>query len=480
MFKGLFMHSFAKIIFVLCSYAIHLYLGKTLSPAEYGIVGVIITIITLNYNFLSNGARQAASRSLATKKYNEQDIVKKSISLQFMVAILLALINYMFSKQISEILNTPSLEPFIKMTAFIIPFTAGYFCFIGIFNGLQLFVLEATIVTIYSFSRLAVIPFVGIVFNNGALGTVTGFFTASFSVFIICLFILIFKIKKILKYRENDIPPRTFIQNATNFLLFFTFVTIILNIDMLFVNAFVENQNYVGYYTGAVNFAKVSYYLLSAVYIVALPTVTQEYAQNNFTKAQNTIKNLFTTILLFILPVVSITGASSGNLLSSFYKSEYRVASTTATILMISQFFIGLFVVLNMFITATHSKRFSPIVAMFITIINIILCAILIPIISIKGAAIASVITSSLGCMISFYKTHKLFGNIWGKKMVLLLVSNLILAITTGVIHSFWIVDNLFLLFVFYIVIYVFFVALMIILKIVDIDKIAVRLHRNR
>ena len=75
MLKGLFFHLIAKVVFVLSTYGVHLYLGKHLTPEEYGMIGVVISIITVNYNFLSNGTRQAISKLLATNMYNEKNLI---------------------------------------------------------------------------------------------------------------------------------------------------------------------------------------------------------------------------------------------------------------------------------------------------------------------------------------------------------------------------------------------------------------------
>lgn len=84
MLKGLFLHVFAKVVFVLSTYIIHMYLGKTLLPEEYGIIGVVISIISVNYNFLSNGTRQAMSRLLASKQFDEQNLIRRGILCQEM------------------------------------------------------------------------------------------------------------------------------------------------------------------------------------------------------------------------------------------------------------------------------------------------------------------------------------------------------------------------------------------------------------
>lgn len=468
MLKGLFLHVFAKIVFVLCTYSIHLYLGKTLSSSEYGTIGVVISIITVNYNFLSNGARQAASKLLATNKYDEKDVIKKSIYVQASIAFILTAINWFGANLFAYCLNAPEMSTYIKLSALIIPFTAGHFICVGIINGLKLFTIEAMIVTIYPLLRLSVIPYVRYIFEDGAVGTVIGFLTAA----VVCCIIgtsYLIKKRKCYVYKEERVAFKSFLSNMSNFLVFFTCITIILNVDMLIVNALVTNADYVGYYTGAVNFSKVSYYLLSAIYIVVLPTITQLYSQGKIKESQATIVALNNSIALFILPIVSIVGATTTDMLSAFYREEYRVASNTATILMCSQFLIGLFVVINMCISSTNNKRFSTWIALNITVIDFILCYLLTKKLGNTGAAISSLIIGMIGCTISFAKAKKIFGNLYDNSTVKLIVCNIILFTVTKIISSILYIPNLFVLLIIYATIYFLFIGLMIITKQVDI-----------
>ena len=114
MFSGTIAHIIAKIIFVVVAYAIHMYLGKSLTPATYGQIGVAITLINTNYNFLTNGARQASSKALASGLYNEKDIVKKAFITQAIVAGLLVVINYFGAEKIAEILQAPNMVLHIR------------------------------------------------------------------------------------------------------------------------------------------------------------------------------------------------------------------------------------------------------------------------------------------------------------------------------------------------------------------------------
>jgi Membrane protein involved in the export of O-antigen and teichoic acid len=478
MLKGLFLHVFAKVVFVLSTYIIHMYLGKTLLPEEYGIIGVVISIISVNYNFLSNGTRQAMSRLLASKQFDEQNLIRRGILCQAAVAFALTLLNYLGANYISEALNAPEMEGYIKLSAVMIPFTAGYFLCVGTLNGLKLFVIESIIVTIYPLLRLSIIPYVAYLFKDSAAATVMGFMTAA----IVCCVGsagYLFMHRKQLVKRERIVDKKTFLANITNFLLFFSCVTIILNIDMLFVNAYVKNQSHVGFYTGAVNFAKVSYYLLSAIYIVVLPVITQYYANKEIAKALETIKTLGNTIGLLILPIVCIVGATAGNMLAVFYKPEYIYAATATTILMFSQFSIGLFVVLNMCISATGDSRFSSVLSVSITGLNIILCFFLVDILGIEGAAISSCITGFTGCIFSYLKLTKLFSNSIDFTTIKLIIYNFILYYITKKINNMITPVSLISILEFYAIVYFTFIGIMIFTKQVDIKKILKILSKN-
>lgn len=470
MLKGLFLHVFAKVVFVLCTYGIHFFLGKNLSAVEYGVIGVVISIITVNYNFLSNGARQAVSKLLATNEYDEKNVISLGFSYQIMISMILAIVNYCGASFFAEILNAPEMKDYIRISAFMIPFTGIYFISLGTINGLRLFLVEATIVTIYPLLRLTVIPYVKNVFSDSAVGVVMGFFTAAFFCAIGSVVYLLSRKNKYVT-RVKKVKMKEFFSNMTNFFTFFTCITIILNIDILFVNALVSKAEYVGYYTGAVNFAKVSYYLLSAIYLVVLPMITKFYHEQKMEQASSTIIVLNNCIALLILPIVSIVGATTKQMLASFYNEEYIYAANTATILMLSQFLIGLFVVINMCISATNDKKFSTEVALGIMIFDFFICFIFTKSIGIEGAAIASLCVGGIGCVISYIKAIKIFGKVFDRTTIKLLISNVIMFIVVKICCTNVEITNLIILFIIYATIYFVYIAIMCLLKQVNIKQ---------
>ena len=420
--SGLVLHTIAKIIFLLTGYAMHMYLGKTLSAAQYGIIGVIISINNINYNFLSQGARQAASRALAERHYNEQDIIKKSFMIQFVAMMLLFLATILFAEFYSSVLNVPGMSRYIRMTALVIPAMAGYFLTLGVLNGYKLFIAEACIMILYSLMRLSVIPFVGYVFEDSTQGTIAGFFASAVAALIVGTTIA----TRLYKRADKDKPRIShsrYVGYVTGFLTFFLCIAVMLSLDMFFINAMLDTQDLVGYYTGATNFAKITYFLLSAVYIVALPIITQKYSADDFQGCSQTINQFFKVIALFILPIPCIVAPLAGNLMASFYTPEYRAAAIPTAILLFSQFFIGFMVVLNIFLCAASGRKFSAIVAVYTLALDAVLCFVMIPRYSITGAATSTLIAGVFGCAVTVVKLRQVYKNLWDRTLSILIVS---------------------------------------------------------
>lgn len=470
MLSGLFRHMVAKIVFVLCTYGMHLYLGKNLTATEYGVVGVVISVITINYNFLSNGIRQTASKLLASEKYDEKKIVKTSILWQVLLCIALFLINFCGSELIARFMKASEMAPYIRLTAIMIPFTGIYFVCLGIINGLKRFIVEATIVTIYPMLRLSSVLFVEFFRDDKVIGTIDGFMLAAVGGAIMSALMVVVYFSK-MKKRDEVATIKNFLENTSSFLVFFTCITFILNFDMIIVNALVEDSDQVGYYTGAVNFAKVSYYLLSAVYLVVLPTISSFYAKNKKEEARKTITTLLNFVLLFILPIVVIMGASIRSMLTSFYNPDYATISITALVLMWSQFFIGLFVVVNMCISCTKNTIFPTILSIIVMIVDFALCFGLIKAFGIYGAAIGTFVAGGIGCIIALLKINKIWGRVFDDKTIRISIANLVLFVILLIVSSKILIDNLVLLVAIYGVLYIGFIALLIVTKQVNIKE---------
>lgn len=90
----------------------------------------------------------------------------------------------------------------------------------------------------------------------------------------------------------------------------------------------------------------------------------------------------------------------------------------------------------------------------------------------ILGAAVASFCTGAIGCIISYIKAGNIFGLLFDRSTVRLLIYNVILFILIKLLFTWLNITNLFILLFFYAFVYFVFISLMILTRQLDIKEI--------
>lgn len=442
MYKGLIFHILAKVIFVLFGYIVHYFLGATLTPYEYGLVGTITTILDFEYLFLNDGVRQAVSNSISRNKYNIYNLFLKGMAFQALIVLVLCLVNFCGASIFGIVLNDMQLSKYVRFATAIVPFNGFYFVILGTINGFCRFKAEAILCTIYPVLKLSVIPCVLFVFEDSVLGTEMGYFTAVFGVFVMSVIALWIYRKDFRTGHSEKINMSLFIKNSINFSFFFMLVSILLSADTIILKAVEQDGARVGYYTGAVTFGKVSYYLLAAFYIVLLPVVSKQYEKGEMEKARNVIADMVLIITAFIMPISVIIAATSRNLLVSFYNEEYGVASLSLKLLIFNNFLVGMVVVFNMIISITKKKFFSSILSLVMVLLQLPMCYFMARAYSMDGAAAAGSICSLAAFGLSAYMVVRLYGNFLNVRHFIGLGINVLVYLSVSKIISIYGTDN--------------------------------------
>lgn len=424
MYTGIILHILNKAAFVIGSYAMHFFLGRYLSEAQYGMVGTIITIINFEYIFFTDGVRQGMSRSISSLRYDEKHLIRVGLGFQ------LALIAVFFAGTcfgaplIAGMLGDMDMVPYIRGVAFLLPFTGIYSLALGILNGHKDFKAEAGIGMIYPVLKLSVIPFVMFVFHDAVFGMEAGFLFAGVLIMVISVIQVLKKRSAFYTFFEK-IKIREYVLVAMNYLLLFCVSTVIMNLDTLILKSVSGNNTLVGYYTGVASFAKIPYFLLTAFYTVALPLITRHYEAGEIREASEEIGSLLDLILALILPAVTVISAAAGHVLALFYKPSYRAGGNALSLLIFGTSFLGMALVFAMILSAASRKKIIAWISAGMLVLEIILCPMLTSVLSLTGTALATFVTAGAGMLVSAYFTASVYGNFWQKKHTQVLLMNL-------------------------------------------------------
>ena len=471
--RGLILNLISNIMFFISGYVLHFFLGRSMPPTEYGVVGTILTVLDFEYMFASNGARQSLASHISGGEYDPLDVIKKTVGFQLAIIALFFCIDFFGAPLFGLVFNDASLSFYFRIAGILVVVNGLEVILLGINDGLQRFGTSALLGTFYSVAKLGTIPLILTSFAyDPVLGVEIGFIAAVVATIVLGLILLFIRPGSLANKAAKRISFSQIAHRTLSFSVFFIVVSLVLSFDTLIVKAVVEPPAMAGYYTGAVNFGKIVYYLLQAFSTVILPIVSSLVVKGHIIEARSRIHNVCLVSLAFILPISVVISASSGNLLSVFYGQEYSQAAWSLSFLTFSNYFMGMTVLLNMVLNASSSSRFSDVLS-----IGSLCVVIPVFVFAAQWGGIRAISTASACCtatmmLLSFHRVRSSFGPVLEMVGFRLIIANIALWLVIKIIVSFFPYLNLIAVLVMYILIYFIFILILVFTKQIDMKKI--------
>ncbi|MBT1165413.1 oligosaccharide flippase family protein [Bifidobacterium simiarum] len=466
--RGLIFSLSSNVIFFISGYVLHFFLGNTMPAASYGIVGTIITVLDFEYMFLSNGARQSLAKEISMKRYGALSVIGKTIAFQLIVIAFFFSINFFGAPVFGHVLNDVSLDFYFKVAAFLIPANGFFVILLGINDGLQQFGMSALLGVVYPLAKLSAIPLVMFPFRHDpVVGVELGFLFALLVSIVIGLIMLFVSRGRLRAATGQPIAFASVAKNTLSFSFFFIVVSLVLSVDTLVVKSVVHPAQMAGYYTGAVNFGKIAYYLMSAFVTVILPVIANLVGAGKMDKAVTKAREITVVSLAFILPIAVIVSASSNLLLVAFYGSEYAASAGALSCLSLSNFFMGMTVMLNMVLNSHNSSRFSDVLSVVSLVCIIPLFVVTARIGGITAIAMTSMICTALLMLVSFVRVRQVVADVMSPAAWKAVAAAVVLGLVTKGIDMVLPSLNLIMVALLYVVLYGIYMGVLLLTRIV-------------
>ena len=188
--KGIIYISSARVIFLISGYALHVFLGRYLGPADYGILGIILALLTFFRIFLKDGLFHSVSRYTAAHHNQSVSIRKQGLRLQLFFILLLSSLYFFSADLIAGFLHDPEFLSYIRLSAFILPAMGFYFIYMASLNGLRLFHKQAIGTSFYGVMRFLWV-FLLIMIGFRIKGALVGLILAPLSAMILVRYLCI-------------------------------------------------------------------------------------------------------------------------------------------------------------------------------------------------------------------------------------------------------------------------------------------------
>ena len=395
MSRGILYSLIARGFFVLGAYVIHVYASRKLGPSVYGTFGVMLSILAISYLFLSNGIRQAVSRSIAVHPHNAKKIFHNGLFIQSISAVCIVFVISGFSGEIASFFRDASLTSPLKYLGAVIFFQAIFFVIIGSLNGLKRFLSENLVRGTYSIVRaVAVVLLIWLGF--GVHGAVLGFLIASLLATAVGFFMTFGFPNEGPNMKASDIW-----NPAIANIVIFGAVAVLLNIDLLLIKRLMVGTDSAGLYTAAAVFSKTPHRFFYAFGAVSLPLVASNFNRGDITQCRVYFSQVFRYSTLIFLPLIVIIAATSEDLLTFFYGADYQLAGAALTILIFGVWFVGISTIIAHFMIAIGKGRLMAFMSVCVILLDVFLNIVLIPRFGLIGGALSTSLSAFMLIIVS-------------------------------------------------------------------------------
>lgn len=398
----------ARLIFVVSGYLVHIRLGRSLGPVEYGAFGVVLSTITFLEIFIMRGLRDSLAKYVSEFPGLAAVIKKKAMRIQIGASIVLTAAYYGAAQPLSVLLGDPTLLPYLRLSAALIPGMSLYNFYSGYLSGKRAFGQRSVLLSLHSLGKIiAVIVF--ILLGWGVRGALAGY---------LCAALLGTVIGGIFS-SERSRPEGDFATSKIMFLVFplglySGLTTLLMTIDLFLVKKLVLDRTAAGFYTSAGMIAGVPLQIFIAFSITIFPAISQATAFRDDARARMYISGSLKYLLLFLVPISAFISGASPQILAMIYSREYRPASGALSILIFGIALLVVFHFLSAIISGSGRPRIPMALAMVLIPLDILLNVAFIRSSGLKGAALATTLTCLLGVMGAGFYVRKRFGVLIG------------------------------------------------------------------
>ena len=372
---------------------------RMLSPNDYGLFALSLTVVTVLGALGSVGLYHGAQRFIA---YNiEKDDLSKvkgtiqtsvwittSTSLLFMVLLIA------FAYPLAGFFSKPEMKSLLLIMSPIVPFQVAALLMTSFFLGFHRPAPQVVIGDI-GFGLISVITiFISLLIARSVYSPAIAVSISFFLVFLASISLYKFRFPMNLKSVHASPMAKTLLHFSLPLFLFSILYTVMGNTDTVVIAHYLPAKQ-VGFYNAAFLLMSALPIFYTAVGLIYLPVATSLKAREAQTESVKLYQSSTRWPFIFTLPLFLTFFLFPAQALSLLFGGRYIEAATSLWILSIGAL-IGTFLGPNSTALIAYGDTRPVLYAsMAATVIDIVLCLLLVPQIGISGAAIAS--ASALG-----------------------------------------------------------------------------------
>jgi stage V sporulation protein B len=304
-------------------YLVTILLARGLGPIEYGIYGVILSVLLWIEHIGDFGIPEAAAKLIPEDDDRAPTIQNTTQTLLVTVFLLLFICSWLAAPAFARLFGIPEGSSLFRVAILDIPFTGIYFAYQGILTGHRNFRAISTGLVVYGLTKLAgvsVALLLGLSIFWALIVNVLGTIGA-------LLFLAISISPKI--FRPSFVHSRIILCLAFPIALLVLASQILWNLDLWSLKVFGSvKPETIGAYVAALNLARVPAMAFCAVNGVVLPSLSMALAQQDSAITRRYVHGAGRFLWVTLLPSCMLVALTAEDLMALIFSTRYSVGAS--------------------------------------------------------------------------------------------------------------------------------------------------------
>ena len=396
---GVIFLSIATAAALLGGYVFHVVAARWLPAAEYGSFVVVLSIITWAEN-LQGAALSGPAKAVSEDHRRIYAALRLSVKWFLPSGVTAGILLLVAAPFIASGLGDRALTTLLVLAAVEIPLTAVLRLTARFSKAMRCYAVSSAVYSVYSLGR-TVLGCSLIVLGLGAFGGIAGQVAATAVAAGLGVFLLLRAIRGLDKVEYPQMLTRSASWAGYSFVYAVAMSTLI-TMDMWCVKGLIPNAAQAGFYGAAFALARTPKFLIQPVTGAVFPRVSQALTQNRCDLAADVTKQSFRILFIVLVPLCVLVGESATEIINFLFSDRYSSAGSPLIILMAALSVYAFFQLLMSLTSAADRPGLRMAFSLVLVPIGLVLNFLLIPIHGIIGAAQATLITMSIGVLVTF------------------------------------------------------------------------------
>jgi stage V sporulation protein B len=408
------------------AFLISVLLGRYLGAEDLGLYRIIASIYAIVLLIAALGLPSALIKYVAEYK-SDQNRLNEIVSSGIITSLLLAAIAmpalYFLSGPLAYFFHMPRLSDLFKILSIVFPFILVDQVLLGMFNGLREMKWYAIYYILQGIVTASTTAVLIIYLGFGVTGAVMGMVVAAA---VSCIFL------SLVSSRYFRPVGKNFFENAKMLLSFSAPIVITNGINTVnyqadtIVTGYYLNAADVGYYGASINLSRLLWTIPQAFQMITYPATSEYWSRNNHAALQKMIDKSM-KYSAYLLSVCGLAFAFfASDIVGLIYGTKFGDSVLPLQILLVGTVIWGVVISIGGSVTGAGRPDIGMRLVAISAITNLALNLLLIPVMGIAGAAIATTTSLAVASLVGIYLTVKIvlvkIDYKWFGEMMLLLI----------------------------------------------------------